>query len=143
MNLILFPEKNFDTKSIKTMNKLIRIAEKLLSKWRVPSPKNIEFYDTIDLFIKRILFQVKAYGLTEKQSKEFIKASLNSGSYGTFNIKNNSIVEMNFNRSEEHTSELQSHSFISYAVFCLKKKKKKIYKILTQTYIKTKYTKTT
>ena len=27
-------------------------------------------------------------------------------------------------RSEEHTSELQSHSFISYAVFCLKKKKK-------------------
>src|ERR1051326_1966068 len=23
-----------------------------------------------------------------------------------------------FNRSEEHTSELQSHSFISYAVFC-------------------------
>ena len=28
-------------------------------------------------------------------------------------------------RSEEHTSELQSHSFISYAVFCLKKKKNK------------------
>ena len=28
-------------------------------------------------------------------------------------------------RSEEHTSELQSHSFISYAVFCLKKKNKK------------------
>src|ERR1051326_1498390 len=26
------------------------------------------------------------------------------------------------NRSEEHTSELQSHSFISYAVFCLKTK---------------------
>ena len=26
-------------------------------------------------------------------------------------------------RSEEHTSELQSHSFSSYAVFCLKKKK--------------------
>src|ERR1051326_4743444 len=26
-----------------------------------------------------------------------------------------------FTRSEEHTSELQSHSFIPYAVFCLKK----------------------
>ena len=25
-------------------------------------------------------------------------------------------------RSEEHTSELQSHPVISYAVFCLKKK---------------------
>ena len=31
-------------------------------------------------------------------------------------------------RSEEHTSELQSHSFISYAVFCLKKKKQNIKK---------------
>src|ERR1051326_8952826 len=29
-------------------------------------------------------------------------------------------------RSDEHTSEFQLHSFISYAVFCLKKKKKKI-----------------
>src|SRR5213083_3519279 len=28
-------------------------------------------------------------------------------------------------RSEEHTSELQSLAVISYAVFCLKKKKKK------------------
>src|SRR5213075_3535243 len=28
-------------------------------------------------------------------------------------------------RSEEHTSELQSRLVISYAVFCLKKKKKK------------------
>src|SRR5213596_1374758 len=27
-------------------------------------------------------------------------------------------------RSEEHTSELQSHGLISYAVFCLKKKNK-------------------
>ena len=30
-----------------------------------------------------------------------------------------------FARSEEHTSELQSRETISYAVFCLKKKKKK------------------
>ena len=30
--------------------------------------------------------------------------------------------EKKISRSEEHTSELQSHSFISYAVFCLKKK---------------------
>src|SRR3546814_7803445 len=30
-----------------------------------------------------------------------------------------------FNRSEEHTSELQSLMRISYAVFCLKKKKHK------------------
>ena len=33
------------------------------------------------------------------------------------------VMSIFVNRSEEHTSELQSHSFISYAVFCLKKKK--------------------
>src|SRR3546814_1854245 len=32
-----------------------------------------------------------------------------------------------FGRSEEHTSELQSLMRISYAVFCLKKKKRHIY----------------
>src|SRR3546814_4670789 len=35
-------------------------------------------------------------------------------------------------RSEEHTSELQSLMRISYAVFCLKKKKKQIKKIKSQ-----------
>src|SRR3546814_9129243 len=34
-------------------------------------------------------------------------------------------------RSEEHTSELQSLMRISYAVFCLKKKKKKTHKHTT------------
>src|SRR3546814_4605527 len=34
---------------------------------------------------------------------------------------------MNLSRSEEHTSELQSLMRISYAVFCLKKKKKTTY----------------
>src|SRR3546814_7093887 len=36
-----------------------------------------------------------------------------------------------FSRSEEHTSELQSLMRISYAVFCLKKKKTKQYAITT------------
>src|SRR3546814_13317369 len=40
-------------------------------------------------------------------------------------------------RSEEHTSELQSLMRISYAVFCLKKKKNNIYYRLRQTYQKT------
>src|SRR3546814_4083416 len=35
-------------------------------------------------------------------------------------------------RSEEHTSELQSLMRISYAVFCLKKKKKKIIQLQRQ-----------
>src|ERR1051326_9307387 len=36
-------------------------------------------------------------------------------------------------RSEEHTSELQSHSFISYAVFCLKKNNKTIKHVTAHT----------
>src|SRR6186997_3693663 len=40
-------------------------------------------------------------------------------------------------RSEEHTSELQSPVVISYAVFCLKKKKKKH----TKTHVANKQTK--
>src|SRR5216110_3982960 len=38
-------------------------------------------------------------------------------------------VSLNEGRSEEHTSELQSRELISYAVFCLKKKKKKKYNL--------------
>ena len=37
----------------------------------------------------------------------------------------NNTADMEKIRSEEHTSELQSRETISYAVFCLKKKKKK------------------
>src|SRR3546814_2910171 len=40
-------------------------------------------------------------------------------------------------RSEEHTSELQSLMRISYAVFCLKKKKEKQHVYLSSTYIST------
>ena len=43
----------------------------------------------------------------------------------SYNFQGTLIANLNYlgiNRSEEHTSELQSHSFISYAVFCLKKK---------------------
>ena len=36
------------------------------------------------------------------------------------NNKNRTYLPLELQRSEEHTSELQSHSEISYAVFCLK-----------------------
>src|SRR3546814_3104816 len=47
-------------------------------------------------------------------------------------------------RSEEHTSELQSLMRISYAVFCLKKKKKNknTYKTITKNLTTNKYNKT-
>src|SRR3546814_1408390 len=42
----------------------------------------------------------------------------------------NRLITIATSRSEEHTSELQSLMRISYAVFCLKKKKTK-YKVIT------------
>lgn len=97
MKLKLFPKENFDKESLNTMNKLIKIAEELLNNLNIIIPSSLEFYDDFETFIQRILPQVQHYGLTKKQSIEFIKASLNSGSYGTFNIKENCIIEMNFN----------------------------------------------
>src|SRR3546814_7944061 len=41
------------------------------------------------------------------------------------NGRNFSEIQSRYKRSEEHTSELQSLMRISYAVFCLKKKKNK------------------
>ena len=46
-----------------------------------------------------------------------------TGGTGTFDNVSSATATYT-HRSEEHTSELQSHSFISYAVFCLKKKTK-------------------
>jgi hypothetical protein len=97
MKIKLYPLKNFDKKSINTIKQLTEISKKLLIKFKIKIPKAIEFYDDLDLFIKRILLQVKNYGLAEKQAKEFIKSSLNYGTYGTFDIKKNTIIEMNFN----------------------------------------------
>src|SRR3546814_2535451 len=48
----------------------------------------------------------------------------------------NATATLSWRRSEEHTSELQSLMRISYAVFCLKKKKQST----TPMYIRTKYT---
>src|SRR3546814_4413150 len=52
------------------------------------------------------------------------------------------LAELLLVRSEEHTSELQSLMRISYAVFCLKKKKKKqstsVIKTINQVFNKTK-----
>src|SRR3546814_6048037 len=46
--------------------------------------------------------------------------------------RNSRVSKPRKNRSEEHTSELQSLMRISYAVFCLKKKKHKLIKQKTE-----------
>src|SRR3546814_2299817 len=54
---------------------------------------------------------------TAERSKELL------GGKGS-NLAEMASIGLQFLRSEEHTSELQSLMRISYAVFCLKKKKK-------------------
>src|SRR3546814_3763724 len=51
----------------------------------------------------------------------FAYATADERAAGMWGIRIKSVIG---NRSEEHTSELQSLMRISYAVFCLKKKKK-------------------
>src|SRR3546814_7946097 len=57
----------------------------------------------------------RSYGLPQ--------ASLNGGYTETLRSASNIFASTPRSRSEEHTSELQSLMRISYAVFCLKKKK--------------------
>ena len=57
---------------------------------------------------------VKSFLKPEKQNKSD-QQKIDSSSHFVLLTSNN-------NRSEEHTSELQSQSTISYAAFCLKKK---------------------
>src|SRR3546814_7184440 len=60
----------------------------------------------------------------------FLYMSSSSQSNGTATIT----VTFESGRSEEHTSELQSLMRISYAVFCLKKKKKKLQRTIQHTH---------
>src|SRR5947209_16179836 len=65
---------------------------------------------------------------SERRTTGFLKIDINSGRpFSSRTIRTESTcfgrLRLMADRSEEHTSELQ-HANISYAVFCLKKKKK-------------------
>src|SRR3546814_6400090 len=65
-----------------------------------------------------VLDRVKAWGCEVLPPAQGIRATVVGASQYTIQVSGSTI------RSEEHTSELQSLMRISYAVFCLKKKKK-------------------
>src|SRR3546814_5566921 len=72
------------------------------------------------LWIQRINAAVRAEGLTYSQFMHGVKLA-------GIELDRKVMADLAMNedaRSEEHTSELQSLMRISYAVFCLKKKKK-------------------
>ena len=57
--------------------------------------------------------------MLKKHSIDYVDVGTSGGIWG---LTEGYSMMVGGDRSEEHTSELQSHSFISYAVFCLKKK---------------------
>ena len=75
---------------------------------------NAEYSSKSD-FSKAEVVKIQVNKCNEIRSKEMREGYFNYDRFG------NKIYIPD--RSEEHTSELQSHSFISYAVFCLKKKR--------------------
>src|SRR3546814_1289373 len=65
---------------------------------------------------------VRLFGLIERQRDVDFHAGLGSVECGALTTECHRSASI---RSEEHTSELQSLMRISYAVFCLQKKRKK------------------
>src|SRR3546814_1286229 len=63
-------------------------------------------------------------GYDEQIRDRLLQISMTKGIAFRFNAPFEKVVKNDVGRSEEHTSELQSLMRISYAVFCLKKKKK-------------------
>lgn len=97
MKLIISPKKSISNSEEKDLKKIIKLAVKLLQKNKISFPQKIYFYNSFQDFIKKVLPEVKNYGLNENISNEIIKCALNNGTYGTINFKEDSIVEMNFN----------------------------------------------
>src|SRR3546814_8114912 len=60
-----------------------------------------------------------------RQSAKQVSVNPNVRCLKVYPVEGSSKTVAELKRSEEHTSELQSLMRISYAVFCLKKKKKK------------------
>src|SRR3546814_9556038 len=75
---------------------------------------------TDTLFPYTTLFRSHEAGLAKAQHAAYLRTARGEG----WLASQAEIFLMSAGRSEEHTSELQSLMRISYAVFCLKKKKK-------------------
>ena len=63
MKLIILPKSSFRKPDIKNLKKIVFIAERLLKKNNISIPKKIYFYNSFREFIKKVLPEVKNYGL--------------------------------------------------------------------------------
>src|SRR3546814_7260350 len=90
---------------------------------------HISRYITLEEIRQLVLQDVK-FRVEDKRTHDDITRSIllqviSDQEEGGDPIFTNDLLEFIIRRSEEHTSELQSLMRISYAVFCLKKKKTK------------------
>src|SRR3546814_10843286 len=92
-------------------------------------------YTTLFRSVLNLLFAIESRGTLDPERRETFIDTIKALGWRDTPSQQNLIVEtlrdgdpreavMRADRSEEHTSELQSLMRISYAVFCLKKKKK-------------------
>src|SRR3546814_143554 len=125
-----FPgQQNFARAFNYTLESLREIYEALPDEWQFLveyKPYEPNFYSTViqdwgtsHLFCTKLGEKANVlvdlgHHLPNTNIEHIVALMINEGRLGGFH----------FNRSEEHTSELQSLMRISYAVFCLKKKKK-------------------
>lgn len=97
MELIIVPKDSFTKKEKKDLTKIVLIAKNLLIKNEIPLPNKILFFNSFKEFNKKIITEVINYGTTKEIANNIINCALNNGTYGTIDLKENSIIEMNFN----------------------------------------------
>src|SRR3546814_4615011 len=90
----------------------VPVAIQTIEKLRIPVIVAVESKDKVENLL-----------LTVSTTDD---AGRSAGEPGYQGASRNGECRIYLNRSEEHTSELQSLMRISYAVFCLKKKKQKM-----------------
>src|SRR3546814_9508019 len=92
--------------------------------WHEPDSPHAEFSATLELDLSRV--QPSLAGPKRPQDRVLLsdmKANFHENVGGMTKGRKTKVGCAVHERSEEHTSELQSLMRISYAVFCLKKKK--------------------
>src|SRR3546814_5428543 len=117
------PEFKVDTLEAVGQGELEEIATEIRARWDIrpgPMPDVIEKLETNGILVSRIHVGVEKLDAFSQWSDRFEIPFIVLGRDKASAVRQR--FDALHERSEEHTSELQSLMRISYAVFCLKKK---------------------
>ena len=104
------------------INDLTGVVASCAASWLYLWTINGEMLASVDTTSQTGHLQINCVCMTQANDWDLDNVIMTGGSDGVVRLWSLQYVQK---RSEEHTSELQSRPHISYAVFCLKKKKKK------------------